>query len=265
MVSELPWDSRTGTLMREVAEGMMNPACKHALEAALCLKHKHGAHITAITMGPTMAGEVLYEALTLGADRGILLTDKRMAGADTLVTSFILSKAIEKECSDFDLILCGSQTSDSETAQVGPQLAEELDIPGAAYVENLEINKRSVRIKRLADDFLETMEMDLPGLVTVTTGNFHPRYASLGGIEEAFSTSNISTIDADGLGLDPELMGIKTSPTKILDVYSPIANKKNTVVTGAVKKIVDNIFETYGDIISGAIGKDLKTHEHDDE
>lgn len=265
MVSELPWDSRTGTLKREVAEGMMNPACKHALEAALHVKHKHGAHITALTMGPPMAGEVLYEALTLGADRGILLTDKRMAGADTLITSFILSKAIKKECPDFDLILCGSQTSDSETAQVGPQLAEELDIPGVAYVENLEIKNRSIRIKRLADDFMETMEMDLPGLVTVTTGNFHPRYASLGGLEEAFGRANITTMDADELGIDSKLSGIKTSPTKILDVFSPIANKKNIVITGAVKKIVDNIFETYGDKISGAIGKDIKTHEHDDE
>ena len=263
MVSELPWDARTGTLKREIAEGMMNPACKHALEAELQLKHKHDAHITALTMGPPMAGEVLYEALTLGADQGILLTDKRMAGADTLVTSFILSRAIKKECPDFDLILCGSQTSDSETAQVGPQLAEELDIPGAAYVENLEIKNRTIRIKRLADDFLETLEMDLPGLVTVTTGNFHPRYASLGGIENAFNRYDIKTLDADSLGLDRKLIGIKASPTKILDVFSPTANKKNIVIKGAVKKIVEDIFETYGDKISGAMEKDLKTHEHD--
>ena len=263
MVSELPWDSRTGTLKREIAEGMMNPACKHAVEAALHLKEKHGAHITAIAMGPPMAEEVLYEALSLGADRGVLLTDKRMAGADTLVTSLILAEAIKKECADFDLVLCGSETSDSETAQVGPQLAEELNVPGAAYVEHLEIENGIVRIKRLADDFLETMEMTLPGLVTITTGHFHPRYASMGGLEQAFNTANITILDADRLGLDPDLTGLKSSPTKILDVYSPVANKKNTVITGAVKKIVDNIFETYGDRIGGTIGKDLKTHEHD--
>lgn len=264
MVSELPWDARTGTLKREMAEGMMNPACKHALEAALRLKHKHGAQITALTMGPPMAAEVLYEALTLGADRGILLTDRRMAGSDTLITSFILSRAIKKACPDFDLIICGSQTSDSETAQVGPQLAEELDIPGAAYIEHLEIKNRTLRMQRLADDFLETLEMDLPGLVTVTTGHFHPRYASLGGLEEAFKKPEITILNGGGLGLDQASIGTKASPTKILDVFSPTTHKKNTVMKGAVKKIVEEIVENHGDKISGAMGKDLKTHEHDE-
>ena len=130
MVSELPWESRTRTLRRDLAEGMLNPACSHALEAALQLKEKVGAHITVITMGPPMAEEVLFEALALGADRGVLLTDRRMAGSDTFATSFILARAIEKTCPDFDLVLCGCYTSDSETSQVGPQLVEELNIPG---------------------------------------------------------------------------------------------------------------------------------------
>lgn len=260
MVSELPWDSKSGTLRRDVAEGMMNPACANALEAALQIKRQYGGHITVITMGPPMAEEVLYEAIAIGADSGILLTDRSMAGADTFVTSFTLARAIEKVCPDFDLILCGCYTSDSETAQVGPQLAEELDIPGAAYVERLDIKDRTVRMQRLSDDFLETLEMDLPGLVTVTTAANVPQYPPLEGLETAFARPAIKILKAEDLNLDPKTIGIQGSPTKILNVYSPTAQKKNLILKGAAKKIVDEIFDKFGDRISGAIGKDLKTH-----
>lgn len=260
MVSELPWDSKSGTLRRDVAEGMMNPACANALEAALQIKRRYGGHISAITMGPPMAAEVLYEAIAIGADSGVLLTDPRMAGGDTYVTSFTLARAIEKVCPDFDLILCGCYTSDSETAQVGPQLAEELDIPGAAYIEQIEIIDRTIRMQRLSDDFIETLEMDLPGLVTVTTAANVPRYPHLEGLETAFDQPNINTLNADDLNLDPTVIGVQGSPTKILNVYSPTAEKKNLMMKGAAKKIVDKLFAEFGDRISGAIGKDLKTH-----
>jgi len=260
MVSELPWDSKSSTLRRDVAEGMMNPACANALEAALQIKRRYGGHISAITMGPPMAAEVLYEAIAIGADSGVLLTDPRMAGGDTYVTSFTLARAIEKVCPDFDLILCGCYTSDSETAQVGPQLAEELDIPGAAYIEQIEIIDRTIRMQRLSDDFIETLEMDLPGLVTVTTAANVPRYPHLEGLETAFDQPNINTLNADDLNLDPTVIGVQGSPTKILNVYSPTAEKKNLMMKGAAKKIVDELFAEFGDRISGAIGKDLKTH-----
>ncbi len=262
MASELPWDSRTGTLKREVAGGMINPACKHALEAAFRIKNEHGAHITVITMGPPMAEEALREAVAMGADRGVLLTDRKMAGADTLITSYTLARAIEKECPDFDLALCGCWTNDSETAQVGPQLSEELDVPGAAYIENLELEGRTLRMQRLADDFLEILEMELPGLATVSTGQYFPRYASMAGVEDAFRDADIVVLSADDLGLDHKKIGLKASPTKILNVYSPTADKKNVLMKGGVKKIVDDLLNTYGDKIGGAMGKDLKTHEH---
>jgi electron transfer flavoprotein beta subunit len=124
MVSELPWDPATGTLRREMSEGMMNPACRHALEAALQLKALHGGTVTVMSMGPPMAEEVLRQAIALGADRGLLISDPLMAGADTYATSLTLARAIKVYCPCFDLILCGCQTSDSETAQVGPQVAE---------------------------------------------------------------------------------------------------------------------------------------------
>ena len=137
MVTELPWDEKTGTLRRDLAAGMMNPACKHALEAALQIKEKFSAKITAITMGPPTSEEVLREALAIGADEAILICDRLLAGSDTFATSLVLKEAIKKKCPKLDLILCGAYTADSETAQVGPQLAEELDLPAAAYVEKL--------------------------------------------------------------------------------------------------------------------------------
>jgi len=268
MASELPWDSKTGTLKRDMAEGMMNPACKHALEAALQIKGHHGAHITTLTMGPPMAEEILRESLAMGADRGILLTDPRMAGADTLITSYTLARAIIKNCPDFDLILCGCHTSDSETAQVGPQLAEELDIAAVAYVEQVEITGRRVSIQRESDDFLETLEMDMPGLVTVTTTGYPPRYAPMSGLQIAFDAGDILYRNMEDLGLESAAVGMKASPTRILDVYSPTARKRNIVFRGTAKKSAENLFEQFGDKLSGAMAKDLKTHDHnrnDDE
>jgi electron transfer flavoprotein beta subunit len=258
MVSELPWDPKTGTLSRENAEGMMNPACKYALEAGLRLKEEHGGHITAITMGPPMAQEVLHEALAMGADRCLMVSDPRMAGSDTLMTSFTLARAIETYCSDYDLILCGCHTSDSETAQVGPQLAEELDIPSIAYVGSLLIRERTLRIERNSDHFLETLEMDLPGLITIAAPNFNPRYIPMAGLQDAFEEPNILAVNAHDLSLDDASIGISGSPTKILDVYSSTAGKKNVVLSGAPKKIVEELFKRFDDTIGSVIRKDLK-------
>lgn len=262
MVSELPWDPATGTLQRDLAEGMMNPACRSALDAALRIKETAGGEITAITMGPPMAEEVLREAIALGADRGILLTDRKMAGADTSVTSHTLARAIERACQGFDLVLCGCSTSDSETAQVGPQLAEELDIPGVAYVDEIELSRGAVRMRRISDHFLETLEMDLPGIVTVTTGHYAPRHVPLGGLQAAFTGAQIDSLDAEAVGLDPEWIGAKGSATKIRNVFSPTAGKKNIVLTGAPKRIVEQLFDLFDDKIGGAIGKDLKTDKN---
>lgn len=265
MVSELPWDARTGTLKRDLADGMMNPACRHALEAALQLKLRFGGEIAAVTMGPPAAREILHEAIAMGADRGLHLCDSRMAGADTFVTSFTLARAIRHACPGFDLVLCGSHTTDSETAQVGPQLAEELDVPGAAGVEHLEIEGRTLRVRREADDFLETLEMDLPGLVTITTRHYFPRYVTFSGLEDAFGQVEIQALGCEALGLDPETVGMKASPTRILNVYSPVAQKENVILKGSAKKVVDELFERFGDRIGGAMGKDLKPHDHPSE
>lgn len=262
MVSELPWDAKTGTLRRDAAEGMMNPACACALEAGLQLKQVHGGHVTAISMGPPMAEEVLREGLAMGADRGILLTDPEMAGADTAATAYTLARAIEAMCPDFDLVICGAQTSDSETAQVGPQLCEELDAPGAAYVEQIDLRGKQIRVERTCDHFFEILEMSMPAAVTISGGFYTPRYISLGGIEQAFETRQVEIVNARQLCLKKAAIGIDGSPTKILDVYSPVADRENVRLKGTPKKIVETLLDRFGDKISGAIGKDLLSHEH---
>ncbi len=272
MVSELPWDPKTGTLKRETAQGMMDPAARRALEAALQIKADPAAgpvKITAVSMGPPMAEEVLYEARALGADHGVLLTDPCMAGADTCMTAMILGTFIRNHCPDAGLILCGSMSSDSETAQVGPQLAEDLDIPAVGYARRLELAGGGIRVERHVDDFLEVMEMDLPGLVTMDhadeSDRYTPRYVALGGVEKAFTAGGIQVMDGPALGLDKEFNALRSSPTKIMDVYSPVTQKEGRVLTGAVKKMVDTLFDDYGKIISSAMGKDLKTHDHDED
>lgn len=261
-VSELPWDPETWHLQRGLSEGMMNPACRFALEAALKIRDKIGARITVFTMGPASAEEVLRESLALGADKGILLTDRKMAGADTYTTSLTLAKAIQKIIPEFDLILCGASTIDSDTAQVGPQLAEELDIPGVAYVNDLAIAGNKARIRRVADGFFETIEMELPGLVTINASGEAPRYMSFRGFQQAFGESDIITHDAASLGLHPDWIGARGSATKIRNVYSPIAERGNLVLTGTNKKILDQLFTLFDDRIGGVIGKDLKTEKN---
>jgi electron transfer flavoprotein beta subunit len=265
MVTELPWDEKTGTLRRDLAAGMMNPACKHALEAALKIKEKYSANITAITMGPPAAQEILREALALGADRAILISDRLLAGSDTFATSWILAEAIKKECPKFDLLLCGAYTSDSETAQVGPQLAEKLDLPAAAYVEKLEINGRTLRVRRLVDNFRETLEMEFPALVTVSMENYEPRYTKLVGLENSFNENSVIILNAEALGISASVMKNQGSRTKVRKVFLRKAQKENVLLQGTAAAVVTEFLNKYQRKISTAIGKSIEdnkqTHE----
>jgi len=258
MVTELPWDEKTGTLRRDLAAGMMNPACKHALEAALQIKGKYSASITVITMGPPAAQEILREALALGADRAILICDRLLAGSDTFATSWILAEAIKKECPKFDLLLCGAYTSDSETAQVGPQLAEKLDLPAAAYVEKLEINGRTLRVRRLVDNFRETLEMEFPALVTVSMENYEPRYTTLVGLENSFDENSVIILDAGALGINAAVMENQGSRTKVRKVFLRKAQKENVLLQGTAAAVVTEFLNKYQRKISTAIGKSIE-------
>ena len=261
MVTELPWDEKTGTLRRDLAAGMMNPACKHALEAALQIKEKYSANITAITMGPAAAQEILREALALGADRAILICDKLLAGSDTFATSWILAEAVKKECPKFDLLLCGAYTSDSETAQVGPQLAEKLDLPAAAYVEKLEINGRTLRVRRLVDNFRETLEMEFPALVTVSMENYEPRYTKLVGLENSFNESSVIILDAGDLGINAAVMEKQGSRTRVRKVFLRKAQKENVLLQGTAAAVVTEFLNKYKRKISSSIGKSIEDNK----
>jgi electron transfer flavoprotein beta subunit len=264
MVAELPWDEKSGRLRRDLAPGMINPACKHALEAALQIKEKVGANVTAITMGPPAAEEVLREALAMGAQRGILISDQSLAGADTYATSSILAAAIKKDCPHCDLILCGAYTSDSETAQVGPQLAEELQLPAAAYAENIEIKGRVLRVCRLVDNFRETLEMEFPALVTVSMAKYLPRYTSLAGLEKAF-VDDISIYDAEALGISNKVAERQCSRTRVRKVFLRAASKENVILTGTAAAVVNEFLNKYENRISAAIGKTIEEQKNDHE
>lgn len=265
MVTELPWDEETGTLRRDLAAGMMNPACKHALEAALQIKENYSAKITVITMGPPAAGEVLYEALALGADKAILICDRMLAGSDTFATSLVLKEAIKKKCPKFDLVLCGAYTADSETAQVGPQLAEELDLPAAAYVEKLEIAGRTLRVRRMVDHFRETLEMEFPALVTVSMENYKPRYLKLAGLENAFEENDIIVMDAEALGLAASSIKTKGSRTRVRRVFLRKAQKGNILLQGAASNVVHEFLDKYQRKIGTVIGKSIEEKKPDDK
>lgn len=264
MVAELPWDEKTGTLRRDLAPGMTNPACKHALEAALQIKEKYSAKITVITMGPHAAEEVLREALALGADEAILICDRLFAGSDTFATSLVLHKAIRKKCPKFDLILCGAYTADSETAQVGPQLAEELKLPAVAYIEKMDIAGRTLRVRRLVDNFRETLEMEFPALVTVSMENYKPRYTALDGLEGAFAAKNITVINAASLGFTAAVAA-RGSRTKVRQVFLRKAQKGNVMLQGAASSAVNEFLDKYQRRIGAAIGKSIEGRKLDDK
>ena len=216
------------------------------------------ASITVITMGPPVAEEVLREALAMGADRGILICDRMLAGSDTYATSFVLAEAIKKEFPDCDLILCGAYTSDSETAQVGPQLAEELNVPAAAYVENLDISGRTLRVRRLVDHFRETLEMEFPALVTISMERYEPRYASFAGLNKAFMEMDIAVLNADALGITAASLEARGSRTKVRRVFIRKAQKGNVMITGAAANAVGEFLDKYQRKISAVIGKSIE-------
>jgi electron transfer flavoprotein beta subunit len=265
MVTALPWDEKTGTLRRDLASGMMNPACMHALEAALQIKEKYEANITTITMGPPAAEEILRESIALGADGGIHICDRIFAGSDTYATSKILAQAIKRECPHYDLVLCGSYTTDSETAQVGPQIAEELNLPAATYIEKLEINGRTLRTRRLVDNFRETLEMELPALVTVSLENYKPRYVQLAGLENAFASGRIVGLTAMDLGINALSFADNGSRTKVRKVFLRNADKKNVVLKGTAVNVVEEFLNIYESKISWAIGKDIEEENWSDD
>ena len=209
-----------GTIDRTRAKRMLNPFDRYALEAALQTKRQHGARVTAITMGPLPAIEVLYEAIAHGVDRGILITDRRLAASDTLATAYTLAQTV-RYAGQPDILFCGLQTTDGDTAQVGPQLAERLAIPQVTYCEAFEIQEGILVARRAIEGGSQTVRVPLPVLVTVANTARRLAYPTLRGMrrvqqllrDEAARAEVIQILSLDDVGADPERCGLKGSPT----------------------------------------------------
>ena len=202
-----------GTLDRAAMLAIMNPDDKAGLEAALRIKEEYGGEVTVVTMGLPKAEDVLREALAMGADKAILVTDRRLGGADTWATSQTIAAAIRKL--DYDLIITGRQAIDGDTAQVGPQISEHLGIPVISYAEDIKVEGDSVIVQRQYDDRYHIVKAKTPCLITALSELNEPRYMTPGGIFDAWD-AEITTWNRDDLDtLDDKNIGLAGSPTKI--------------------------------------------------
>ncbi len=216
--TEIKINPVTGTLIREGVPSIINPDDKAGLEEALMLKDKYNAHVTVITMGPPQADAALREAYAMGADRAILLTDRKFAGADTLATSHALAGALRQL--EFDLLITGRQAIDGDTAQVGPQIAEHLDLPQVTYMESLKFDgKKTFTVKRATEDGYQILEVDAPCVVTVLASANKPRYMTVKGIVESY-TKEVETWGFEQIAVDEAKLGLKGSPTRVHKAFS---------------------------------------------
>ncbi|MBE5913810.1 MAG: electron transfer flavoprotein subunit beta/FixA family protein [Pseudobutyrivibrio ruminis] len=217
-----------GTLDRAAMLAIMNPDDKAGLEAALRIKDETGAKVTVLTMGLPKADDMLREALAMGADEAVLVTDRRLGGADTWATSSTVAAAVKKL--DYDLIITGRQAIDGDTAQVGPQIAEHLGLPVISYAEDIKVEGNSVIVKRQYEDRYHEIKAQMPCLITALSELNEPRYMTPGGIFDAFD-KEVTVWGRDDLtDLDDANIGLAGSPTKI-------AKASDKVRKGAGEKV----------------------------
>ncbi|WP_297210868.1 MULTISPECIES: electron transfer flavoprotein subunit beta/FixA family protein [Thermodesulfovibrio] len=238
-VTEVRIDPKTNTLIREGVPSIMNPYDLHAVEAGLQIRDKVGGKVTVVTMGPPQAEEVLREAISMGVDDAVLLTDRRFAGADTWATAYTLSKAVVKL--GFDLIICGKQAIDGDTAQVGPEMAEFLDIPHVSYVRHIEsITPNELIVERLMDDCYEKIALSLPALITVVKELNTPRPPSIRG-KMAAKKAQIPRFNADDIGAEEENVGLKGSPTMVKNIFAPPPRGERRILEGTPEEQVETL------------------------
>lgn len=237
--AEVRINPETGTLMREGVPSIINPYDMHAIEAALHIKEQNGAKVTVLTMGPPQAEEALREALSMGADEAVLLSDRAFAGSDTWATSHALSKALAKLSPD--VIFCGKQAIDGDTAQVGPEVAEMMDIPHVAYVRKIdEVKEGSIRVQRLMDEGVDVVEADLPVLLTVVKELNEPRLPSLKGKMRA-KKAEIAKWTAADIGAEENDLGLEGSPTQVRKIFAPEARSGREMLEGSPEEQAEKI------------------------
>ena len=222
-ITDVKINPETGTLIREGITSILNPFCEYALDHALNLKSEiSDIEIIAITMGPPQAKSALFRCLELGADRGVLISDRKFAGADTWATALTLSAAIRTAVPDFSLILMGKQAIDGDTAQVGPEVAEILSLPQITYGVEVQLtpNKKRIRVKRETEIGYEVLEARLPAMISASKGEPIRRVPSFQNVLNA-RLKDVSVLSAADLDLDETELGLKGSFTQVVKVFPP--------------------------------------------
>lgn len=210
-------DPESGTMIRKGLSAIINPLDLYALEAALQIKERQGGRITVLSMGPLLAEKALREALALGCDQAVLLTDRKFAGSDTWATAYTLAKAIRK-LQPVDLVICGERATDGDTGQVGPGIASFLDLPLATYVDRLlKISSDGLRIRRMVENGSETLWTSLPAVLTVVKDIANPRFPTLKQKLRSKKT-HVKTWHASDLDVDVSQLGLKGSPTRVVKI-----------------------------------------------
>ena len=217
--TEVKIDPATNTLIRQGVPSIVNPFDKNALEAALVLKEKYGGTVAVLSMGPPQAKEALKECLSMGADEAYLVSDRAFGGADTLATSYTLAAALKK-LGKFDLILCGKQAIDGDTAQVGPEIAEYLGIAQVTCCSKFDLNGDVLRVEREHEEGYEIIEGKMPMLVTVVKSANEPRFSTVKGIMKANRTE-IPVLTSSDLDVEENYIGLKGSPTQVKKIFTP--------------------------------------------
>jgi electron transfer flavoprotein alpha/beta subunit len=239
--TEVSIDPQRGTLIREGVPSILNPFDTYAIEEGLLLKEKHGGRISVLSMGPAQAEEILKEAIAMGCDEGVLLSDPAFAGADTWATAYALAQAIRR-MDPFDLILCGRQATDGDTGQVGPGIARQLGITQLTYVFSIRevgFQERSIRVERLLEEGREIVEAPLPALLTVLKGINRPRSPTFMGMRRA-RRAQVPMWSASDLvqgGAEAEYFGLEGSPTRVVKVFTPPQREGHAEIIEAVDMV----------------------------
>jgi electron transfer flavoprotein beta subunit len=246
--TEVRINPETNTLIREGVKSIVNPFDMYAIEEAVRLKERFGGKVTVVTMGPPQAEAALREAMSMGCDEGILLTDRAFAGSDTWATSFALAAAI-KRIGSFDLIICGKQASDGDTAQVGPGISMHLDIPQVTYVKKIEqIEGNIARVERMTEEGYEVIEAPLPVLFTVVKEINEPRIPGLRGMMRA-RQARITQWSAQNIGADAGHIGLNGSPTQVVRIFTPAPRQGGQILQGETGQVVEKLAELLRDVI----------------
>ncbi len=237
---EVKIDPETKRIVREGVESIINPYDNYAIEEAVRLKERFGGSVTAITMGPPQAEKALRDAIAMGVDDAVLLSDIKFAGSDTLATSYILSCGIRK-IGKFDIIICGRETLDGSTSQVGAELANHLSIPYITYVSKIEdISSGSMECTRLMEDHYEDLKIELPVLITVTKEINLPRIPSLKGMIKA-RKAQINLWKSEEIEGDERYYGQDGSPTRVVDVWTEQMQKEGRKLTGEPEILAEEL------------------------